>query len=117
MEELVRKMEKNDFELQNKNHNTALYLAAAAGNYVVILFIYLCSCFIFPSQSDCRIFSDVALQIVKDHPELASSGSVLGVLTRKPDAFSETKCNIIRRIINSGTHQFSYSLMFITQYT
>ncbi|KAD7479089.1 hypothetical protein E3N88_02225 [Mikania micrantha] len=29
---LVDKMEKGDLELQNNNHNTALYLAAAAGN-------------------------------------------------------------------------------------
>lgn len=53
-----------------------------------------------------NIFVDIALQIVKRYPELGT-GTVVGVLARKPEAFPETESNIIRRIINSGKHLYS----------
>lgn len=47
-------------------------------------------------------FLDIALKIVKEHPELDSNGSVLGVLARKPDVFAETESDIFKRTFNWG---------------
>ncbi|PWA65410.1 ankyrin repeat-containing domain, PGG domain protein [Artemisia annua] len=51
---------------------------------------------------DCveRELFDVALQIVTDRPELASTVSLLKVLARKPDAFAPSEKNIVMRIID-----------------
>ncbi|KAL9992691.1 putative PGG domain, ankyrin repeat-containing domain superfamily [Helianthus debilis subsp. tardiflorus] len=46
------------------------------------------------------MFLCVALKIVKKYPELRS-GSVLGILARKPNAIYEKKSNIIKRSIKS----------------
>ncbi|GJZ62860.1 ankyrin repeat-containing domain, PGG domain protein, partial [Tanacetum coccineum] len=43
---------------------------------------------------------DIALQIVKDHKELACDGEVLRILAKKPDAFVEKSSNIIRKTVN-----------------
>ncbi|PWA63519.1 ankyrin repeat-containing domain, PGG domain protein [Artemisia annua] len=43
---------------------------------------------------------DVALDIVKNHPELGR-GSALGVLAKKPEALSEKKSNVIGRTFRS----------------
>lgn len=56
-----------------------------------------------------KTFLDVALQIAKKYPELAS-GNVLLLLARKPSVFSETKSNITERNI-SGKHL--YSMIYI----
>ncbi|MFS8010318.1 putative ankyrin repeat-containing domain-containing protein [Helianthus anomalus] len=47
---------------------------------------------------------DVALRIVKIYPQLGS-GRVLTLLALKPEAFSETNSNKIKRNINSGKHE------------
>lgn len=54
---------------------------------------------------------DIALDIVREHEELSSSGIVLAALARKTDAFAEIKSNIIMRTIKWGKHL--YSLMLI----
>lgn len=65
---------------------------------------------------------DIALQTLKNRLELAGSGIVLGLLARKPDAFLETKSNIIWRNINSGrtsylyTHMHTFMLAYIYAY-
>lgn len=145
VENLVKLMDKKDLELQNNSSNTALCLAAAAGNvemveimvkknpalliipgsqqmmplYMaalfgerkVVQFLYDRSQMLrddgWTSQNrgwlllkcvEADLF-DIALRIVTDRPELASNGNVLGVLAKKPDAFSGTTSNF-KRIIN-----------------
>ncbi|GKA63461.1 ankyrin repeat-containing protein [Tanacetum coccineum] len=51
---------------------------------------------------DCveREIFDVALQIVNDCPELATTVSLLEVMARKPDAFATLEKNIVTRIID-----------------
>lgn len=48
---------------------------------------------------------------MKKYPKLGTVG-VLGILARKPEAFPETKSNIIQRTINLGKHLCSW--MFST---
>ncbi|PWA75219.1 ankyrin repeat-containing domain, PGG domain protein [Artemisia annua] len=143
---LVEKMTIADLELVNKNHSTALYLAAAAGNletvkimvgknkvlpqipgagemlplyaaalfgnHEVVKYLYRCSEELTddawnPQNRDWLLekciesdMFDVALDIVKKHPGL-SSGSALGVLAKKTEAFSEKKSNVIGRTFKS----------------
>ncbi|KAI3742245.1 hypothetical protein L1987_59925 [Smallanthus sonchifolius] len=150
VEEFVRKlvglMEKEDLALENENFNTALYLAAAAGNietvkimveknkilatipgagqmlplyaaalfgnYEVVKYLYaeskgLCDdCWnstnrrwLLEKCVENNLF-DIALQIVEKYPELCS-GTILGVLARKPEAFGESKSNFIWRTVKS----------------
>ncbi|KAI3781499.1 hypothetical protein L2E82_11515 [Cichorium intybus] len=147
VENLVGKMTKEDLELQNNSSNTALCLAAAAGNVEMVKImveknkkllsipgsqsmmpLYMAALFgqrdmvkyLYDNSQklgddgwtaqnrgwlllkcvEAELF-DMALKIVQERPELASNGNVLGVLARKPDAFIETKSNIIWRKINS----------------
>ncbi|XP_071706317.1 uncharacterized protein [Rutidosis leptorrhynchoides] len=140
---LVDMMDNKDLELQNKNHNTALYLAAVAGNvetvkimmernrvlltiagagakmlplYAAVLFghydvanyIYENSnldddCWtpenrrwLFEKCVDNEIF-DIALRIREKRPEVASNGSTLVALARKPNVFIVPKSNVIWR--------------------
>ncbi|KAK9062081.1 hypothetical protein SSX86_019266 [Deinandra increscens subsp. villosa] len=145
---LVGLMKEEDLELVNENSNTALYLAAAAGNiktvrimveknrdlltirgargqmmplyaaalygnYEVVKYLYEHSNelsddgwnpqnrgWLLEKCVEADMF-DVALQIVKNHPKL-ETGNLLGILARKPDAFSETKCNVTERSISSA---------------
>ncbi|KAD7479087.1 hypothetical protein E3N88_02223 [Mikania micrantha] len=155
---LVDKMEKSDLILQNNNHNTALYLAAAAGNINAVKImvernkalltiagsngtmmpLYTAALFgneqvvkyLYNNSKDLRDdgwtpqnrgwlllkcvendMFDVALEIVKTYPELGT-GSVLGVLARKPEAFPETKFSFISRTINWG--KILYYKMHVT---
>ncbi|KAK9062038.1 hypothetical protein SSX86_019222 [Deinandra increscens subsp. villosa] len=155
---LVGEMRNDDLELQNHNHNTALYLAAAAGNINAVkimlgknnglltiagskgsmLPLYTAALFgnvevvkyLYNNSNKLRDdgwttqnrgwlllkcvendMFDVALEIVKTYPELGT-GSVLGVLARKPEAFPERKFSIILSTISWGKHL--YSKMFIT---
>ncbi|KAJ0468599.1 putative ankyrin repeat-containing domain, PGG domain, ankyrin repeat-containing domain superfamily [Helianthus annuus] len=144
---LVDMMKEEDLELVNENSNTALYLAAAAGNiktvrimveknrglliipgargqmmplysaalygnYEVVKYLYENSNelnddgwnpqnrgWLLEKCVEADMF-DVALQIVKKHPKL-ETGNLLGILARKPDAFSETNYNVIERSISS----------------
>ncbi|KAL9995770.1 putative ankyrin repeat-containing domain, PGG domain, ankyrin repeat-containing domain superfamily [Helianthus debilis subsp. tardiflorus] len=143
---LVGMMETKDLELQNKSFNTALCLAAAAGNVEMVKILvkknralliipgsskmmplYMATLFgdhatveYLYSQSnklgddgwthenrawllqkcvEANLF-DIALQIVQDIPELASSGNVLGVLAKKPEAFSRTTSNVFKKSFN-----------------
>ncbi|XP_035838671.1 uncharacterized protein LOC110907179 [Helianthus annuus] len=155
---LVDQMDNDDLALQNNNHNTALYLAAASGNikavkimmernialltiagsngtmmplYTAALFgnedvvkyLYnnskqLCDDGWTPQNRGWLLLKcvendlfDVALEIVKTYPELGT-GSVLGVLARKPEAFPEIKIDFISRTINWG--KYHCSKMIIT---
>ncbi|PWA54970.1 ankyrin repeat-containing domain, PGG domain protein [Artemisia annua] len=139
-------MEKEDLELKNNSSNTALCLAAAAGNVEMVeimvkknpvlviipgsqqmMPLYMAALFgdhdvvkyLYGKSQQLRddgwnaqnrawllqkcvegdLF-DIALQIVEDRPELASNGSVLGILAKKPDAFSGESSNFIKRTIN-----------------
>ncbi|KAI3514880.1 hypothetical protein L1887_13627 [Cichorium endivia] len=150
VEYLVSLMDKEDLELQNKKGQTALCLAAIAGDvkiasilvnknkalmdipdsrgmmplYLAALFgkhdmvaylycnsqkmtgdfwTYQNRCCVLVKCVEANLF-DVALQIVKDRPELAINGNVLGLLARKPYAFDATTQNIIWRIIYSFGH-------------
>nr|XP_043617637.1 ankyrin repeat-containing protein At5g02620-like isoform X2 [Erigeron canadensis] len=146
---LVKMMAKEDLELQNNSFNTALCLAAAAGNVEMVKILveknpalltipgsqqmmplYMAALF---GQRDVVYYLygrskglrddgwnnqnrgwlllkcveadlfDIALQILEERPELASNGSVLGVLAKKPDAFSRKSSNIFRRTLNKGS--------------
>ncbi|KAJ9557458.1 hypothetical protein OSB04_012072 [Centaurea solstitialis] len=140
VENLVEMMTEEDLELQNSSGNTALCLAAAAGNVKMVeimvkknrrlltipgskkmMPLYMGALFghhgmvkyLYDNSNlggdgwthenrgwlllkcvESDLF-DIALRIVDDRPELACYGNVLGVLARKPDAFVETKSNII----------------------
>ncbi|KVH43966.1 Ankyrin repeat-containing protein [Cynara cardunculus var. scolymus] len=140
VENLVDMMKDEDLELQNSSYNTALCLAAAAGNVKMVKImvkknknlltipgsqkmmpLYMAALFgdhdmVKYLYDNSKLYGDgwtpqnrgwlllkcvesdlfdIALRILNDCPELASYGSVLGVLARKPDAFIETKSNII----------------------
>ncbi|GJW45061.1 ankyrin repeat-containing domain, PGG domain protein, partial [Tanacetum coccineum] len=55
---------------------------------------------------------DIAIKIVQKYPELGRNNTLLGLLARKPEAFSEKKCNIIGRSKKLG--DYIYTLMFTT---
>ncbi|KAI3514882.1 hypothetical protein L1887_13629 [Cichorium endivia] len=140
VEYLVSLMEKEDLELQNQKGQTALCLAAMAGNVKIasilvkknralldipdscgMMPLYMAAlfgkhdmvCYLYHNSQkmtgdfwthhnrgcvlvkcvEANLF-DVALQIVKDRPELSINGSVLGLLARKPYAFETTIPNI-----------------------
>ncbi|KAL4577748.1 hypothetical protein LXL04_013861 [Taraxacum kok-saghyz] len=141
VENLMSYMEKPDLELENNSSNTALCLAAAAGNvkmvkimvnknkalvaitgsqsmtplYMAALFgHYEVVSYLYENSKDLRDdcwtsqnrgwlllkcvendMFDIALKIVKAHPDLGSNGSVLGVLAKKTDVFNEKEINII----------------------
>ncbi|GJZ33352.1 ankyrin repeat-containing domain, PGG domain protein [Tanacetum coccineum] len=146
VQNLVDKMTKEDMELQNKSSNTALCLAAAAGNIEMVeimvkknralliipgsqqmMPLYMAALFgdhdvvkylydeskklsddgwnaqnrawLLQKCVEGNLF-DIALRIVQDRSELASDGSVLGILAKKPDAFSGESSNFIKRTIN-----------------
>ncbi|KAL4572467.1 hypothetical protein LXL04_019244 [Taraxacum kok-saghyz] len=147
VEYLVSLMNKEDLELQNQKGQTALCLAAIAGNVKIAMFLvkknralldipdnrgmmplYMAALFgkhdmvTYLYQSSRKMIGDfwthqlrggvlvkcveanlfdVALQIVRDRPELAVNGSVLALLARKPYAFDATTPHIIWRIICS----------------
>ncbi|CAH1442227.1 unnamed protein product [Lactuca virosa] len=147
VEALVGLMEEDDLELQNKSGNTALCLAAAAGNvqmtkimvnknkglltiagsqkmmplYMAALFghhdtvsyLYdnshkMDGDFWTPQDRNWVVLRcieadlfDIALKILVDLPELAKSGSLLGVLARKPYAFEVKKPHFLKKIFNS----------------
>ncbi|KAL7613387.1 hypothetical protein Lser_V15G07137 [Lactuca serriola] len=145
VENLITKMQKEDLELKNSSSNTALCLAAAAGNvkiveimvksnralvaitgsrgmtplYMAALFGHyeMVKCLYGYSKKlrdDCWTdetrswlllrcmetdMFDIALDIVKEHSKLGSSGLALGALARKTNVFNETESNTIRRNI------------------
>ncbi|CAI9272249.1 unnamed protein product [Lactuca saligna] len=146
LENLIEYMDKTDLELENNSSNTALCLAAAAGNvkmvkimvkknkalvaitgsqhmtplymaalfghYEVVKFLYDNSqnlhddCWTPQNRGwlllkcvETDMF-DIALKIVQEHPDLRSSGSVLGVLAKKADVFAETESNIFKKTFN-----------------
>ncbi|PWA47377.1 ankyrin repeat-containing domain, PGG domain protein [Artemisia annua] len=148
---LVELMEKEDLALENKNCNTALYLAAAAGNIKTVKImmeknrtllaipgggsmdkkrqlmpLYTAALFgnhevvkyMYEESKDLiddgwtdanrswllekcveNDMFDIALKIVAKYKKLASNGGLLGVLARKPEAFSVKQHNFIWRFI------------------
>ncbi|GJV21587.1 ankyrin repeat-containing domain, PGG domain protein [Tanacetum coccineum] len=102
VENLVKLMEKEDLALENKNCNTALYLAAAAGNIKTDLiddgWTDVNRGWLLEKSVENDMF-DIALKIVDKYKKLASNGSLLGVLARKPEAFSIKQHNFIWRFI------------------
>ncbi|GJY16545.1 ankyrin repeat-containing protein [Tanacetum coccineum] len=125
---LVKMMTKEDMEIQNKNDNTALCLAATAGNIKMVeimlkknpglltiagsrgmLPLYMSALQGRHNTDASSVTSlpfsvssiNVALQIEKDHPELSTNMSI-GVLARKPNAFKRVEKNLIRRIIHES---------------
>ncbi|XP_023735479.1 uncharacterized protein LOC111883385 isoform X2 [Lactuca sativa] len=147
LEHLLTYMENKDLELENSSSNTALCLAATAGNvkmvkimaeknralvaitdsegmtplykaalygnYEVVKYLYenLGGNNWAPQHHSRLLLQcvennmfDIALKIVKEHPELDSNGSVLGVLARKPDVFAETESDIFKRTFNWVIH-------------
>ncbi|KAI3781503.1 hypothetical protein L2E82_11520 [Cichorium intybus] len=150
VEYLVSLMEKEDLELQNQKGQTALCLAAMAGNVKIasilvkknralldipdscgMMPLYMAALFgkhdmvwylyhnsqkmtgdfwthhnrgcVLVKCVEANLF-DVALQIVKDRPELSINGSVLGLLARKPYAFETTIPNIFWGFLCSLCH-------------
>ncbi|PWA49842.1 ankyrin repeat-containing domain, PGG domain protein [Artemisia annua] len=151
---LLENMEPEDLALTNKNRNTALYLAAAAGNIKtvkimlaknetlhtipgaggtmmplyaaalfghkdVVKFLYGLSkdlshdCWhsmdrksLLEKCVETDMF-DVAQQIVKRYPELGRNSTLLGILARKPYAFSKAlaRSGIVKRT-NSAVSAF-----------
>ncbi|GJT89688.1 ankyrin repeat-containing domain, PGG domain protein [Tanacetum coccineum] len=149
VENLLKLMEKEDLALENKNCNTALYLAAAAGNIKTVKImmekngtllaipgggsmdknrqmmpLYTAALFgnhevvkyMYDKSKDLiddgwtdanrtwllekcveNDMFDIALKIVDKYKKLASNGSLLGVLARKPEAFSIKQHNFIWR--------------------
>ncbi|KAF5790994.1 putative ankyrin repeat-containing domain, PGG domain, ankyrin repeat-containing domain superfamily [Helianthus annuus] len=142
---LVQIMTKQDLELQNSTSNTALCLAAAAGNVEMVKILvnknrallniagsqqmmplYMAALFgqhatveylyneskglrddgwnpqnrgwLLQKCVEANLF-DIALKIVTDRSELASDATVLGILARKPDAFSGETSNILKKIL------------------
>ncbi|GJT62111.1 ankyrin repeat-containing domain, PGG domain protein [Tanacetum coccineum] len=153
VQNLVDMMQTADLELQNKNGNTALSLAAQAGNLEIsvlaefyniivkknpallsipnrkeLMPLYMAALFgnhsvvkyLFDKSNGLRDddgwnaqkrawllqkcvegdMFDIALQIVKDHTELASDGDALRILAKKPDAFVEKSSNFLWRTVN-----------------
>ncbi|KAL7616218.1 hypothetical protein Lser_V15G01784 [Lactuca serriola] len=144
---LVEIMEPKDLLLQTKTGDTALCLAAAAGNVRMAKIMVakndsllnirgseglepLCVAAFYGNRDmvdylyeksnkmtgldwkastkqwlllKCIEFDlfDAALNILEDHPDLAQSGTILGVLAQKPYAFNEPQPHIIWRIIKS----------------
>ncbi|KAJ0468563.1 putative ankyrin repeat-containing domain-containing protein [Helianthus annuus] len=105
-----------------------LYAAAMNKNYEVVKYLYECSNdlhddgwttqkrgWLLKKCVEGDMF-DVALRIVKIYPRL-ESGEVLKLLALKPEAFSETKSNKIKRNINSGKHEFSLMIVVPLQVT
>ncbi|KAI7745500.1 hypothetical protein M8C21_028963, partial [Ambrosia artemisiifolia] len=64
-----------------------------------------------------RDFYDIALQIVKDRPELADNVSILEVLARKPDALNNVQNHdhLITRIIKSTFRVFQMKLQPVAE--
>ncbi|KAI7745502.1 hypothetical protein M8C21_028965 [Ambrosia artemisiifolia] len=63
-----------------------------------------------------RDFYDIALQIVKDRPELADNVSILEVLARKPDALNNVENDhLITRIIKSTFRFFHMKLQPVAE--
>ncbi|GKA19408.1 ankyrin repeat-containing domain, PGG domain protein, partial [Tanacetum coccineum] len=54
----------------------------------------------------------IAIKIVQKYPELGRNNILLGLLARKPEAFSEKKSNLIERSIKLG--DYIYSWIFTT---
>ncbi|GKF25661.1 hypothetical protein Tco_0081555, partial [Tanacetum coccineum] len=50
----------------------------------------------------------VALEIVKKYPKLGTSGNVLGILARKPEAFPDAEPSITGRTINPIKRLYSF---------
>ncbi|KAJ0620588.1 putative ankyrin repeat-containing domain-containing protein [Helianthus annuus] len=137
---LVDLMEKEDLALENESFNTALYLAAAAGNIKTVKIMveknnilqdnprfWTNAATILSNElrDDCwnpenrgwllekcveNDMFDIALEIVKKYPDLVR-GAILGILARKPKAFDETNSNIITRTIKTGK-QLKYDNVF-----
>ncbi|KAJ0534456.1 putative ankyrin repeat-containing domain, PGG domain, ankyrin repeat-containing domain superfamily [Helianthus annuus] len=143
---LVDMMEVRDLELQNNSSNTALCLAAAAGNVEMVKILveknrallvipgsqqmmplYMAALFgqnatveylyneskglrddgwnpqnrgwLLQKCVEAELFH-IALKIVEDRQELASNGSLLGVLAKKPDVFYGTTSNMFQKFIS-----------------
>nr|KAJ0223701.1 hypothetical protein LSAT_V11C200075680 [Lactuca sativa] len=110
---IMVKRNRNLVSITGSQGMTPLCRAALFGNYDVVKYLYKESQkmhydYWTPQKPGWLLLKcvendmfDIALKIVKDHPEvLGSSGSVLGVLACKTDAFAETKLNIFMRTIN-----------------
>ncbi|KAJ9553537.1 hypothetical protein OSB04_017582 [Centaurea solstitialis] len=121
--------------LRNKNpdllniHGTQgimpLYVSALHGKYETLKYLYASSRkltgefwthehrdWLLQKCVECD-FYDVALNIVKDRPELANNGNVLGILARKPNAFNGMEQKLLKRIINSSTKAIYYGVRIL----
>ncbi|CAI9272250.1 unnamed protein product [Lactuca saligna] len=90
---------------------TPLYMAALFGHSEVVKYLYknsqkLRDDYWTPQNRGWLLqkcvendMFDIALDIVREHEELSSSGIVLAALARKTDAFAEIKSNIFMRTI------------------
>ncbi|KAJ9553893.1 hypothetical protein OSB04_017938 [Centaurea solstitialis] len=121
---MVTSMVRKNAELVNilgHGRYPPLYKSAQQGRYETIRYLYELSPDLdnteFWKNDEKKIwllkqcveygFFDVALQIVRNHPQLAKEGSVLGILARKPDAFKRD-C-----IHNSGNDDDAWRLLKI----
>nr|XP_043612224.1 ankyrin repeat-containing protein At5g02620-like [Erigeron canadensis] len=101
--------------IPNKSNMMPLYTAALFRNLQMVTYLYEVSVkmsdpcwehqykvwvFIKCVEAD---FFDIALQMLRDNPQIAEGGGGLGALAEKPDAFIEIKPNIISRLVNSVT--------------
>ncbi|CAH1442222.1 unnamed protein product [Lactuca virosa] len=118
---LVNMMEVQHLLLQTKTDDTALCLAAAAGNVKMAKIMVaknknlltirgseglvpLCVAAFYGNCDMCVEFDlfDAALKILENHSDLAQNGTILGVLAQKPYAFYEPQTHNIWRIVKSS---------------
>ncbi|KAJ9553515.1 hypothetical protein OSB04_017560 [Centaurea solstitialis] len=99
--EMVTNMVRMNNELVNipgYDEKPPLFKRALYGKYGTLKYLFVLSALFccLASQETCVHFDffDVALKIVRNHPQLAKEGSILGVLARKPNAFKRdcTRC-------------------------
>ncbi|MFS8010198.1 putative ankyrin [Helianthus anomalus] len=129
-------IKEEDLELVNENSNTALYLAAAAGNiktvrimveknrglltipgarrqimplYSAALFIMIYLYVDSLPLLKLKVIVEPFLDValqIVKKHPKLETGNLLGILARKPDVFSETNYNVNERSISSGKHLY-----------
>ncbi|KAJ9553588.1 hypothetical protein OSB04_017633 [Centaurea solstitialis] len=104
----------NLLNIRGSNKMMPLYMSALFGKYETTKYLYALSDnmagdfwtpkyrdWVLESCVECDFF-DVALKVMEKHPQLASNGSALEILARKPDAiFDRVQPKLLIRIKNS----------------
>ncbi|KAJ9553642.1 hypothetical protein OSB04_017687 [Centaurea solstitialis] len=114
MVEIMMKKNRSLMTIPGSKGMMPLHMSALFGKYETIKYLYDASNNLtidgWTPENRCWIlhrcvqgdFFDIAVRIVKHHPELAKNGIVLGLLAQKPDAFNGAeKISLRTRIRNS----------------